>query len=863
MMRLVRVLLRLYPEPIRAAYEADWCARFARRSAAAGGPARIGVLLAAAAMVVRGALAAHWSLLVQDVRFGARSLSRAPGFTLAAVAVIAVGVGANTAAFSVADFVLLRPLPFPEPDSLVRLCEGPRTGGGWGCMNELSPANYRDFATMTSSFEAVGAYAYDAVNLVGAGNPERVAIARMTSEVLPLLGVPPRLGRAFDAGDGGRDQQVVVLSHRLFQSRFGGDPGVLGRVVSFDGTPHEVIGVMPPAFHFPNRDVGAWTPLALREEDFADRGNSYLHGVARLGNGVTMERAHADLAAVAERLAREHPETNEETGISFFRLRDEQSPRYRALLVALCGASLCLLLLACANLSNLLLVRAAVRQRELALRATLGASRRRLVRQLVTESMVLALLGGLAGVAVAAWSVPLLTRLVPETLPLAPLATLDPRVIALAAGSTALTGLAFGVLPALRAGGRSGAGLRRDAARAGGGRTERVRNVLVAVEIAISVVLLMSCGLLIRAVWRVQAIDPGFAPEDVVTLETALPSPRYDDPVPRGEFYRRVLTEVRGLPGVRAASYVSGLPMVMTGGIGLPVFPGQERPSWHDTVSIRFAMPELFDALGVPLVTGRDFGEGDAADGPRVAVVSRSFVERHWPTAPPVGRTFTLWGEERTVVGVVGDVKMRGLERSSEPQVYLPAFQAPEGDLGIYGPKVLVIRSAGAGAALLPAVREIVRAVDSEQPISEVRTLVDVVAGQTAVRRAHLRVLSALAAVALALSAIGVYGLLAYAVSLRSREIGVRLALGAEPAAVARSILRQGMTLTLAGALPGVLLAYAAARWMSSLLFGVEPGDPLTYAVTVGTVLAIAALGSSVPALRAVRVSPMAALRTD
>jgi predicted permease len=808
------------------------------------------------------ALAAHWDILKQDLRFTARTLNRARGFALTAILVTALGVGANTAAFSVADFVLLRSLPFPDPDTLVRLCEGPRTGGGWGCMNQLSPANYRDLKAMSSSFEDMGAFADDAVNLVGGGQPRRLAITPVTPEVLPLLGVKPALGRVFGPGD--EDASAVVISHGLWHSQFGGDPAVLGRTINLNGAPYTIIGVMPPTFYFPTRDQQLWTALTLREEDFADRTDSYIEAVGRLRPGVTFEQARTELQSLAARLARDYPDTNAETGVSFYRMRDNMSPRFRLMLTALGGATLCLLLLTCANLANLLLARAAARERELAVRAALGAGKERLVRQLITESVVLTLLGGAAGVVVAASSVPLFSSLVPPTLPIASQPGLDLRVFILAAFFTALTGLGFGLFPALRAVRRTGFAALREGNRAGGGRKQRVRAVLVTVEVTMAVILLITSGLLIRAVWRVQAIDPGFVPQNVLTLRTALPRPKYDSPVRRNQFYQRVLTEVRALPGVGNAAFISGLPMVTTGLITGVEIPGHEgRSARRGGVSHRWVTPQYFGTLGIPVRRGRDVEDGDTGDRAWVAVVSASFVDRYWPGQDPIGKTFRHRGRIRTVVGVVADVRVRGLERNSEPQMYLPAPQAPEEFPATFDPKDLVIRHSGQGEALMSAVRQIVRTADPEQPISDVRTMDEVLAGDTASRRAQLQVLGVLAAVAVLLSGVGIYGLLAYTVSQRSHEIGVRLALGADPSRVGRMIFADGMRLALFGIVPGVLGAYAAARGMSALLFGVAPSDPATFATGVAVALLMTFAGSLMPAVRAVRVSPMSVLRAD
>ena len=808
------------------------------------------------------ALSVHWDILKQDLRYTARTLSRAPGFAVTAILVTALGVGANTAAFSVADFVLLRPLPFADPDALVRLCEGPRTGGGWGCMNELSPANYRDFKAMSSSFEAMGAFTGSAANLVGIGEPRRLAITPVTPEVLPLLGVAPTLGRVFDARED--DRRAVVISYGLWQSQFGADPSVLGRTVHLDGVAHTIIGVMPRAFYFPTREVQLWTALTFRNEDYGNRTNTYIHGVARLKPGVTFDQARADLEVIAGRLARDYPDTNAETGISFFRLRDNMSPRFRLMLLALGGAGLCLLLLTCANLANLLLARAAARERELAVRAALGAGRERLTRQLVTESLILALLGGAAGLLVAAAAVPLFTSLVPASLPIATQPGLDLRVVAFAGLFTTLTALGFSLFPAIRAGRRTTFDALREGARAGGGAKQRLRAVLVTVEVTMSVVLLITSGLLIRAVWRVQAVEPGFTPGNVMAINMALPRPKYDRPWQRVQFYDRVLTQVRGLPGVQSAAFTSGLPMVTTGLVTSIQIPGREvPPARRDVVSHRWVTPQYFKTMGIPLQRGRDVEEGDRGDGGWVAVVSASFVERYWPGQDPIGQTFRHLQNTRTVVGVVGDIRVRGLERTSEPQMYLPAAQVPDPFPGGFDPRELVIRHSGQGNALVSAVRQIVRSIDAEQPIANVRPMDDVIAGETASRRGQLQVLGVFAVVAILLSAVGIYGLLAYTVAQRSQEIGVRLALGADPARVGRMILADGLRLALFGIVPGVLGAYAAGRGMSALLFGVAPSDPATFATAVAVALLTVLAGTLVPAWRAVRMSPMSVLRAE
>lgn len=857
-----RALLRLYPASFRAEYEAELLRTYEETVRDRG---RIAALVVSITDVVPNAIAAHWSILSQDLRYTARTLLASRGFATAAILITALGVGANTATFSVADFVLVRPLSFPEPDALVRICDGPLTGGGWGCNNQMTPGRYHDFAVRNKTLETTGAFSRREVNLVGTGEPIRISSASVTPEVLPLLRVRPLVGRLFDAGRSSEaDAQTVVISFGLWQSHFGGDNAIVGKPLSLDGLPYVVIGVMPAHFRFPTAEVQLWMPMLFREADYAERGNNYLEGVGRLKPGVTFEQARADVAAIVAQLAREYPETDRDRGFSFFKQRDDMSPRYRVMLIALCGASLCMLLLTCANLANLLLARAASRERELAVRAALGAGRERLMRQLLTESVSLALIGGVAGALVAVVAVPLLAHLIPPTLPLASEPRVDLRVFAIAATLSAGTGLGFGLLPALRVGGRTGLDALRQGAR-GSGQRRRLRTVLVAVEVSVSVVLLIASGLLIRAMARVQAIDPGFSTDRVLTLRTALPSPKYDNVARRADFYERVTSRTRALPGVEAAAYTSGLPFVMMGGITRVLLPGEEdRRDGSQNVSWRLITSQFYSALQIPLREGRGLSETDTRDKPRVAVVSESFVARRFPNTNAIGRMIQVRGETLSIVGVVGDIKVRGLERTSEPQIYLPANQSTD-DLGDpYRPKDLLVRSSIRDAALfLPAIRDIVRQVDPQQPISHVRMLSDLLGDQTVTRRAQLRVLGVLAALALILAAVGIHGLLAFTVAQRDREIGIRLALGAEPRGVARMIVSEGVRLALIGVVPGVGIAYGAARGMRALLFGVRPADPLTMLVVALVCVATVVAACVGPALRAARIHPMSALRSD
>ena len=864
-MRVYDLLLRLYPASFRAEYGEEMRAIWARRRRDASGPLAAAVLwIATACEVLINAAAVHWDILRQDLRYTARTLARSPGFALTAMLVLALGVGANTAAFSVTDFVLIRPLPFPEPERLVRLWE---KVPGYSQM-ELSPANYVDWKHMSKSFDAMGAYWESSVNLVGQGDPERLEGATVTADLLPLLGVQPAMGRLFTAAEDREGAPgTLLLSYQLWQAVFGGDAGVIGRRVNLDNEPFVVIGVMPRDFHFPSRDAELWMPTRFHEhdDDFRDRNNNYLNVVARLKPGVSLDRARAEMGVVAGLLETQYPE-NKQTTASVYLLRDDMPQQSRLLLLALSGAAICVLLIACANLANLLLARGLARQRELAVRAAMGAGRERLVRQLVTESLVLALAGGALGVLVAAAAVPLLARLVPASLPIAQSPSIDLRVLIFAGLVSGLTGIGFGVLPALRACRHSDFSALREGTRAGGGHKERLRSLLVVAEVTASVVLLVAAGLLVRALWRIEATDPGFRTGGVLTLRTALPLPKYNETARRAGFYTQVLSGVRALPGVSSAAYISFLPMVMRGGIWPVIVDGKsvetQRSGAH-TASLRYVTPGFFATMGIPLHRGRDVGESDSMDAPFAAVVSESFVRRYWPDQDPLGRHFTMAFHDRMVAGVVGDIRVRGLERNSEPQVYLPYRQVPDGWLAFYPPKDLVIRSATGPGTLLPAVRRIIRGADAEQPVSDVRTMADIVEEQTASRSAQVRVLGAFAAIAFLLAGVGIHGLLSFAVSRRTQEIGVRIALGAQPGEIVKMIVRQGAVLAGAGIVPGVVLAYAAGRAMEGLLAGVQPGDALTFASAIGLCVLMTVLGSLVPALRAVRIDPITAIRSE
>jgi putative ABC transport system permease protein len=874
-MGFYRLLLRFYPRSFRNEYGEEMCHDFSERlRRASGSLARMGLCLEAPFDVLPNAIGVHWDLLRQDLRYMVRAHARAPGLAVTALLVTALGIGANTAVFSITDRVLIRPLPFPDSERLVKLWQNEP---GYNRM-ELSPPNYFDWKRMSSSFESMAAYYDFSMNLVGQDEPVRVETSVVEADLFRILAVPPLIGRTLVSGDlgvappsppGARAPGAIVLGYGLWQRLFGGSRDVLGKTVRLDDRAAIVVGVMPPDFHFPDPSTELWTVLEFTpEESFLDRRNKLLQVVAKLRPGVSMDASRAEMEVVTEDLERAYPRENEKTRATVVSLRDEISVQARLLLAALFGASLSVLLIACANLAHLLLGRGIERRKELTVRTALGAGRERLVRQLLTESIALALLGGIAGLGVASLVLPLLAQLAPATLPIAQEWGLDLRVLLFAALATTITGVGFGVLPAIRSSGGFEAKALRDGGRDGvGGQRQHLRSALVVGEVAVSVALLICSGLLVRALLRVQTIDPGFRTHDVVAVHTPLPFTGYEATARRASLYNRVLSEVRSMPGVRSAAYISFLPMVVQGGIWEVAIPGlPEGGDAPESASLRYVTPDFFATMGIPLQLGRDVGEADTLEAPLVAVVSESFARRYWPEQDPLGREFEFAFEQRRVVGVVGDILVRGLERQSEPQVYLPYRQVKDQWLLGYAPKELVLRLEGGGidrGPILAAVRKAVREADPELPLSEVRTLEDVVDAQTAPRLTQARVVAAFAALSILLSGVGIYGLLSFAVSRRRAEIGLRMAFGARSSDVLRMVLREAVLLALLGSSLGVLLGYGAARSLEALLAGVEPADPLTYALTAAVALAMTISGSLVPALRAVRFDPLGSIRAE
>jgi putative ABC transport system permease protein len=788
-----------------------------------------------------------------------RTLRRSPGFALVAVVTLALGIGANTAIFSVVDAVLVRPLPFSEPERLVSVSE--LTPGAKREEFAVAPATFLDWRAGVRSFSSVAAWQTRWLNLTGSGEPSRLRAAAVSASLFSTLGVSPALGRGFgpESEQPGNDA-VVVLGNGLWRERFGGDPRVVGTTVSMDGRPYVVAGVMPPEFRFPE-EAEMWVPLAFSAEQATSHGAHMLSVVGRLAPGATLDGARAEVQGVARRLAVESPETNQGWSADAVSLDQALVGRVRPALLVLLGSVGMILLIACANVGNLLLARAAARGREMSVRAALGAGRGRLVRQLLVESLVLALLGGAAGVGVAAWGVRLVVAAAAGSVPRAAEVTVDGRVLLFTFAVAALAGVLFGLAPALHtARGDLHAGL-KEGGRGGssGVRARRVRAGLVVAEVALSMVLLAGAGLLLRSFARLVSTDPGFRTEQVLTASLNLPRGRYADSIAQLAFLRAARERIGAIPGVRQVAAVTTLPLwgpAMGVGIaieGRPVARPEDLPSGgFDAVT-----PGYFEAMGIRLVRGRALAETDREGTPPVAVLSESLARRLFPGEDPIGKRIVPTDAQRTtreVVGVVADVRHGSMGADPEPRLYVSMYQTP-------GPRIFfAVRTAGDPAAVAVALRREVLSVDPSQP-AETRTMEEVVSRSVAGPRFGTMLLGGFAGVGLLLAAIGLYGVVSYSVATRTREIGIRMALGAGPRQVLAGVLRHGMGMAGLGLVLGLAAALAAARLLGSMLYGVSAADPAVFAVVPVLLAAVALLASWLPGLRATRVDPAVAFR--
>ncbi len=806
--------------------------------------------------------------LIRDIRFGLRSLRQRPASTVVALVTLALGIGVNTAIFSAVDSVLLRPLPLKDPDRVVSVWEhGLRSGVD---RNEMAPANYFDLRRQNQVFEEVGAFGETSKNLTGVGEPERLDGQLVTANVFSLLGIEPAFGRTFTSDEDRPGQhRVVVLSDALWRRRFNSDREIVGRNITLDAQSFTVIGVMPPSFFFPVREAELWMPWAMAPEEASGRGDHYLRVLARLKPGITREQANAEVEAIAGRLASEYPRTNEGLGFFATSFHEDYVGNLRTPILILFGAVALVLLIACANVANLLLAQATTRRREIAIRIALGARRIVIVRQLLIESLLLAGGGGLLGVLGATWGVQWLSRLVPESLSKLQSVAIDARVFAFTLGVTVLTAIVFGAVPAFHASrtkpGDTLSEVGRDVA--GGTSGRYVRRVLIVAEVALAVVLLVGAGLLLRSFQQLRQVNPGFRTDNVLTMRMVLPSAKYAKPEQRRAFYDELLRRVDELPGVDSAGMISFLPLSFSAMKFAFSVEGRASPGDMNLplALYRVVSPDYFRAMGIPLQRGRFFESRDTADAPPVVVVNRRLADHFWPGEDPTGKRLKVGPLDSPspwamVAGVVGDVRQAGLYDEPSFELYVPYAQEWR---GFVAPRDLVVHTNGDPEQLAGAVREAVWAVDKEQPVSNIRTMNQVMAGAVSRERFQTLLLALFATLALVLACVGLYGVISYAVVQRTHEIGVRMALGAQPGDVLRLVINQGMVLTLIGLAAGVGLSFAVTRVMSEMLYGVTARDPLTFAVVPVILGVIALLACYLPARRATKVDPLVALRNE
>ena len=801
--------------------------------------------------------------LVQNLRYGVRAWRSSPVFTIVAVVTLALGIGGNSAIFTLVDAALLRPLPFPEPERLVLVWEDTSMFGLKD--SPVSFANYVEWRARNHVFEHMGALEQRSFRLTGAGDAQQIQGSIVTASVFETLSVQPALGRPFrDDEDLPGASRTVILSDGLWQRAFGRDQAIVGRTIDINDDRYLVVGVMPPGLRFPDSSNELWAPVGTvySARDFTDKGRHNSMVVARLGRGIGLERANDEMRAIAARLQQEFPRTNRDVAAFVAPLRDHFAAGVRPMLAVLTGAVGFVLLIACANIANLLLSRGASRRREMAIRTALGASRRQVVGQLLTESLLLAAAGGLCGLAVALSGVSFLTRLLPTGIAAMAPVTVDTRVLAFTIAVSLLTGLGFGLMPALemvREDVRQvlkEAGARQATSRSG----RRVRSALVVSEVALACVLTIGAALFIQSFARARGIDPGFRTANILTLKTPLSSRAYRDPAGRAAFYTQVLERVTSLPGVVSAGFTNGVPLVVKGWVNGFTIEGRSMPAGTITnANYRIVTGDYLRTIGIPLRGGRYLDSRDTADSSPVVLINEAAKRKFWPDEDAIGKRVRFGSSSPwvTIVGVVGDIRQAGLEQASRPELYLSSNQEPTALTG------LAIRTQVEPTRLAAAVRREIQAVDKDIPIIDVRSMDEVLDREVFQRRAQMLLLSIFAGIALLLASTGIYGVLAYLLSQRTREIGIRMALGARPRDVLLAVAGQGVGLSVAGMVLGISAALALSRVVSSLLFGVSPGDPRTFAAVAVLLLVVAVVASYMAARRAMRIDPMLALRSN
>jgi putative ABC transport system permease protein len=810
--------------------------------------------------------------LLQDIRFGFRMLLKSPGVSIVATIALALGIGANTAIFSVVNTVLLRPLPFNNPDALVSVFETNQQRGL--LRGSHSYPNFFDIRDQNTVFERVASYHGGDFILTGRGEPARLQGSVVTADLFPLLGVSPVLGRVFlpeedKPNDKGR---VVILSQQLFERRFNSDAGVLNQAITLDGRSYTVVGVMPASFQFPiqNEPVELWTSIAGdasgSDPATAQRGAHYLRAIARLKPGVTEEQAQADMTAIASRLEQQYPDTNNKRGLFIESSLKSLVGDVRSALFILLGAVACVLLIACANVANLLLARATSRHKEMAIRAALGARRIRVIRQLLTESIMLSLLGGAIGLLLAIWWADLLIALGKDDIPRAVQVSIDWRVLSFTFGVAVITGILFGLVPALQSAKTELTESLKEGGRGSGtGTKHKTRNALVVSELAIAVILLVAAGLLLQSFWRLRNTNSGLQPESVLTFNVVIPESKYSSPK-QVQFFQDLRNRLQSMPGAASASSVYPLPL--SGDRFSISFQIDGRPvARKDEPSADFFTADVgyFKTLGIPIIRGRDFDQRDRHESTPVIIISEAFARQSFPNEDPIGKRIhpgiSSYEDEdstmREIVGVVGDVRNRSLDTEPKAAFYVPQSQVPFSQMAV------VVKTTTDPHSLITAVTREVAAMDKDVPVFLTRTMEEYISASVTTPRFNTTLLGIFAGVALILTMVGLYGVMSYSVAQRTNEIGIRLALGAQTRDVVSMVVMQGLRLVLVGLVVGLIGAFALTRLMSSLLFGVTTRDPLTFAAVAVLLGLVALIACLLPALRATRVDPMDALRCE
>jgi putative ABC transport system permease protein len=809
--------------------------------------------------------------LLKDLRYGIRSLLKHPGFTAIAVITLALGIGANTAMFSVINGVLLRSLPYHDPDRLVTIWEeSPQRG-----MFQLpvSYANFRDWQDQNHVFEQISAYTFTNLNLTGAGEPARLLTVRSSANLFSLIGAVPLLGRAFltEEDKQGADR-VVILGHALWQSRFGSDPGIVGKSLTLNNQSYTVVGVMSPNFQFPvgfgylgkvlNDPVDLYVPLAATSAE-TGRGNYSFFAIGRLKPGVTINQAQAEMSTIEGRLEQQYPEGNTGIGISLIATPEQTVKEIRPALLVLLGAVGFMLLIACANIANLLLVRAASRQKEIAIRTALGASRLRVLRLLLTESLMLSLAGGCLGLLLAFWGTEALIALAPDNIPRLNEVGVDASVFGFTLAVSLVTGVFFGLIPAVHASKPDLNEALKEGSRGSMGSTagKRTRSVLVAVEVALSLVLLIGAGLMIKSFVRLQQMNLGFDPDNVLAVDLSLSSSRYPEDRQQIAFFQEALERLQSLPGVKSAGATTGLPLTLS--LSGSDFRIEGRPDPEAgkemIINTRSVSPDYFGTLRVSLIKGRDFSDRDKSDAPKAAIINNDLARIYFPNEDPIGKRITFDDGESwiSIVGVIGDVKQLGLDSSAKPEVYFPYLQVAASSMS------LVVRTTSDPLSLAGAVKSQIQTIDKDLPIDDAKTMQQLLAESLSGRRFNMLLLTVFAMVALVLAIVGIYGVMSYTVTQRTHEIGIRVAIGAQSRDVFRMVIGQGMMLAMIGVAFGLVGAFALTRLMTTMLFGVEPSDPATF-ISIAVLLTIVALAACyIPARRATKVNPLLALRYE